>query len=397
VLKLIKSNRRNKLKIFKIVLLILLLTVVHAKNAKWQKLKPLNTYKGNAYNLKENVAYMEIRGYKTKKSKKASETLALYKKPLKSYPDDMISKFRALTPKYSTKADIGSNGNAFFIDTEGKIFQMDMKKDIVSLLGTINTPAEVQLVLSLNYEDYGRYVRKTSKGYQVKSIDQLKGCTSLKRVVFVDKLGNYSSDYKYTLLRKGCKKRKHTQFIKSKKMNYSSYTNIALDDNGNLYLVGYGSTHKNEFHVLEKYTNKGKRVWSRKLKGYTSNLVVENGLVYVFDDKKLKVTYRLNGKKKSSGKVDAVSVEEKNIGNKKYFPEGLPDKKELTDFYLLDYVKDKRGNIYIVGSEVFYPSGSPDDIPTGECGNVESVEGALVAKLDSKGKTVWAKVVDRND
>ena len=62
-----------------------------------------------------------------------------------------------------------------------------------------------------------------------------------------------------------------------------------------------------------------------------------------------------------------------------------------------DYVKDKKGNIYIVGSEVFYPSGSPDEVPDGECGNVEEVLGAVVAKLDSKGKTVWAKVIDRND
>ena len=76
---------------------------------------------------------------------------------------------------------------------------------------------------------------------------------------------------------------------------------------------------------------------------------------------------------------------------------GIPNKKEAIDFYLSDYVKDKEGNIYIVGSEVFYPSGSPDEIPDGECGNVEQVLGALVAKLDGKGKTVWVKVIDRND
>jgi len=51
----------------------------------------------------------------------------------------------------------------------------------------------------------------------------------------------------------------------------------------------------------------------------------------------------------------------------------------------------------VVGSEVFYPSGSPDEVPSGQCGMVEQVHGALIAKLNSKGKTVWAKVIDRND
>lgn len=86
-----------------------------------------------------------------------------------------------------------------------------------------------------------------------------------------------------------------------------------------------------------------------------------------------------------------------DVINAKYFPEGLPNKKEATDFYLSDYAKDNKGNIYIVGSEVFYPSGSPDEVPSGQCGNVEQVFGALIAKLNSKGKTVWAKVIDRND
>jgi len=384
----------KEMKIFKIVLLGLVMISVNAQGAKWQKLEPFKAYAGNAYNLKKNVAYMEIRGYSTEKSKKASETLALYRKPLQSYPKNMIAKFRALTPKYSKNADLGYR-NAFFIDTEGKMFQMDMKKDIISLLGKIDTPAEVQLILWLNYEDNGRYFKKTSKGYQIKSIKKLKGCTSLKRVAIVDKSGDYYSSDTYTLLRKGCQKRKHTQFIKNKKVNYSSYTNIALDDKGYLYVLG----NLSRFHTLEKYTNKGKRVWSRKLKGYTytRNLVVENGLVYVFDNKKLKVTYRLNGKKISSKKLAAVSPEEKHTPEKKYFPEGLPNKKELIDFYLNDYVKDKKGNIYIVGTEMSYLYGSPDDIPAGECGNVESVQGALVAKLDSEGKTIWAKVIDRDD
>ena len=46
------------------------MTGVHAKGAKWQKLKAIDTYSASAYHLKENVAYMEIRWYATKKGKK---------------------------------------------------------------------------------------------------------------------------------------------------------------------------------------------------------------------------------------------------------------------------------------------------------------------------------------
>ena len=61
-------------------LLGLLIISVYAQGAKWKKIKPLKAYPGSAYNLKENVAYMEIRRYPTRKSKKASETWALYRR-----------------------------------------------------------------------------------------------------------------------------------------------------------------------------------------------------------------------------------------------------------------------------------------------------------------------------
>jgi len=192
------------MKIFKIVLLVLLLTGIHAKAAKWKKLKPLDAYKGTAYNLKENVAYMEIRWYASKKSKKVNKTLVLYRKSLKSYPADVIAKFEALRPKYSTKADIGAAGNAFFIDVNGKMFQMDMRRDVVSLLDKIDTPAEVQLILNFGHEEYGKFYKKTAKGYKVKTSEPLGGCTSISRVQRIDKAGNFSNDRaSSTLLRKG--------------------------------------------------------------------------------------------------------------------------------------------------------------------------------------------------
>ncbi len=390
------------MKIFKIVLSVLLLTGVQAKAAKWQKLKSIDTYPGSAYHLKENVAYMEIRWYATKKGKKITKTLKLYKKPLESYPKETISKFRSLKPKYSNDADIGWTGNAFFIDTKGKMFQMDMRKDIISLLGKIDRPAEVELILYLSHERGKHYFKKTSKGYKIKTVEKLKGCISMVGQGMVSRSGKYTYEFRYNLQRKGCKKRKHTKFVHNKKVNYQSYNKIVLDDKGNLYVLGNVKKSKlsdeyNSFYVLEKYNGGGKRVWSKKLKAdELDGLSVNGGSVYVLNNKKSKAVFSLNGKKKSFKNINTVKADN-DVINAKYFPEGLPNKKEATDFYLSDYAKDNKGNIYIVGSEVFYPSGSPDEVPSGQCGNVEQVFGALIAKLNSKGKTVWAKVIDRND
>ncbi len=400
--------------IFKMVLLLLMISGLQARNGKWQKLEPLKSYPGSAYNLKENVAYMEIRRYSTKKSKNASETLALYRKPLKSYSEDIIAKFKALTPKYLKNADLGSYGNAFFIDTKGKMFQMDMKKDIISLLGEIDTLAEVQLVLWLNHEKYGKYYKKIVKGYTVKTSEPLAECTSLSRVVQIEKSGKYIYTSSSTLLRKGCKKRKHTQFVSNKKINYEYYSAIAMDSKGNLYVIGEVGKNKDfdssRFSVLEKYSGKGKKLWSRKLKDYAANVAVSGKYVYIFTDDKLQVKYTLDGKKKSSVNATEATIDKKRnisiFGKKiekkilkqgKYLPEGLPNKKEILDAHIADYVMDRRNNVYVVGSEVFYPSGSPDEVPNGECGNTEQIHGALIAKLDSKGETVWAKVIDRDE
>ena len=156
------------MQISKILLWMVLITEMYSKSDTWQELKPLDIYSSSAYNLKENVAYIEIRWYATKKGKKVIKTLKLYRKPLESYLSDIISKFRSLKPKYSDKADIEWTGNVFLIDTKGKMFQMDMRKDIIGLLGKIYRPAEVEHILYLNNEEGRHYFKKTSKGYKIK-------------------------------------------------------------------------------------------------------------------------------------------------------------------------------------------------------------------------------------
>lgn len=392
------------MKIVKIVLLGLIMMGTCAEGAKWQKLKALDNYKGSAYHLKDNVAYMEIRWYATRKGKKVTKTLKLYRKPLESYPKETISKFRSLKPKYSNNADIGWLGNAFFIDTEGKMYQMDMRKDIISLLGKIDKLAEVELILYLNHAEGRHYFRKTSKGYKIKTVEKLKGCTSMVGQGMLDRSGKYTQ-FRDNIQRKGCKKRKHTKFIHNKKVNYQSYNKIVLDDKGNLYVLGAVKKRKliddyEIFYVLEKYNGGGKRVWSKKLKTEDANGLSFSGKsIYIYNNKKPIALFSLNGKRGHLKNKNIVKIDDNaiDISTIKYSPEGLPNKKEAIDFSLRDYTKDTRGNIYIVGSEAFYPSGSPDDIPDGQCGNVEEVLGALVAKLNSRGKTVWAKVIDRNE
>jgi len=385
--------------IFKIILLALLLTTIQAKSSKWQRLQAIDVYSGSDYNLKESVSYMEIRWYGDKKGKKITKVLKLYREPLESYPKKIISKFRSLKPKYSNSADIGWSGNAFFIDKKGKMFQMDMKKDIISLLGKIDRAAEVELVLYLNHLEGRHYYKKVSKGYKIKSIEKLKGCTSSINQGLVEKSGRYTLAAEYTLQREGCAKRVHTKFINNKRVNYESYNKIVLDDKANIYLLGKAKRSHNEYetiYLLERYNSSGDRVWSRRVKAdYLNRLYIVGKSIYLLKNRKPIALFSLNGKKKHLKNIDIAKRDDSTI-DAKYSPEGLPNKREALGFYLRDYAKDKKGNIYIVGSEVFYPSGGPDDVPDGECGNVEEVMGALVAKLNSRGKTIWARVIDRD-
>jgi len=166
------------MQILKTILLVSLFLTIESEAGKWQKLKPLSSYGGESYRLNDNVIYMQIRGYGEKKSSKANEILTLSKEPKQSYPHSVMEKFKNLKPKYSSRADITTMGygNAFFIDRDGKMFQMDMRENIISLLGEIDRPAELQLLLRLGHYEEGEYYRKSSKGYEVKISYPIKGC-----------------------------------------------------------------------------------------------------------------------------------------------------------------------------------------------------------------------------
>ena len=192
--------------IFKIVLLILLITGLHAKGAKWQKLKSLEAYSASAYTLKEGVEYLEIRSYysgsedKGYNIKKYETLVSLERTPLKSFSPKMLQKFKALSPNLSKQTNMKKSSfclmsgcisrisNGFMIDSHGKMWRMNTVNDVIGMLGEIDTPAEAKLVLWLNDKNRGtsdenhkdKY-RKTSKEYTViseydNSIDNFGEC-----------------------------------------------------------------------------------------------------------------------------------------------------------------------------------------------------------------------------
>ena len=381
------------MKIFKTVLATILLTIVYAKDINWHKLKSLKAYSPKSYNLKRNIEYMEIRGYINKKNHKVYDVISMYKKPLENYPKDVIKKFKALKPTYSDKSNIRLSGNAFFIDSNGKMFQMDMREDIISLLENIDRLSEVQLILWLNYQDDGKYYKKVSNGYKIKISKVLNKCSRLNRFAKVDKKGNYSEQDNSNLVRRGCKKRKNTKFITNKRLNYEDYHLIAIDNQNNIYVVA--NLKNNNIEMLDKYNSSGRRIWSRKLRGVNSEkMAIIDNFIYIVNYNKSTIKYSLNGKKQIYKKSNKIKIDNDIPKKKSYKIDGLPNTKEFVDIILDDYVVDNKGNIYITGMEIFYIGGMPE--MNLECGNVEMITGAVIAKLDSSGKTIWIRVIDRD-
>ncbi len=166
------------MQIFKIVLLTLLVTGLHAKDAKWQKLKALYKYQTSAFHLKDFISVMEIRCYSTydnyKKYNKPTIKMKFYKTPLKLLDSKLVKRFQNSAPNLSKSGNIHRTSkssveisNAFIIDNSGSILKMNEIVDVIGFMGEIDTPAEAQLILWLHNKREGTKYRKTSKGYEV--------------------------------------------------------------------------------------------------------------------------------------------------------------------------------------------------------------------------------------
>ncbi len=179
---------------FKVLLLVFLLTGVEAKSVKWYKLKALKEYPSSAYSLKEGIEYLEIRSYYRGVGERGYNTsdyttlLSIHRKSLLSFDSKIVKRFKSSQPNLSKDTDIKKSsmclmsgcvsriGNAFVIDSKGRVLRMNQVEDIIAMLGEIDTPAEAKVVLWLNEkyrditdENYKDKYRKTTKGYVVLS------------------------------------------------------------------------------------------------------------------------------------------------------------------------------------------------------------------------------------
>ena len=164
------------MKIFTFILLTLLLIEVQAKDSKWQNLIALKEYPPSAYTLKSDVACLEIRRYiveenTNKRVKQAPWIVLSIISP--SVSRRTLKHFKKIKPNLSLSSDIRKDElhntitNAMVLNRDKKMMRMYEIVDVISFLGEIDTPAEVQLVLWLYGYDGFKY-RKTSEGYAVK-------------------------------------------------------------------------------------------------------------------------------------------------------------------------------------------------------------------------------------
>jgi len=128
-------------------------------------LKPLGKYKSTEFNLKDGVDYLEIRMYsgddKRIHTNKYSTQIVAFSKHLATLDTNLVRQFKSIEPNLNG-ADIRKStmclmmgcvsrvGNGFAIENGIKAVRMNETKDIVEYLGTIDTPAELKLVLWLN-------------------------------------------------------------------------------------------------------------------------------------------------------------------------------------------------------------------------------------------------------
>jgi hypothetical protein len=215
--------------VLKIILLALVLSSVYVNAAKWIELKSLNAYQSSEYHLKNGVDYLEVREYIWQSPHKVDKNsyrvvISAYKTPLKSFKSKKVKKFKALAPNFTKEANIReighclmsgctfSRSNGFMIDKDGKMWRMNEVSDVIKYLGTIDTPAELKLVLWLNSEahDKDKYW-KTSNGYTViseydNSIDNFGECGHFVYRLKINKKGEITEKklLKKTASKHGC-------------------------------------------------------------------------------------------------------------------------------------------------------------------------------------------------
>ena len=390
------------MKIFKIVLLVFVMTGLYAKEMKWHASETVQMYafdQSRVFNLKDHVKYLKIQWEENGKN----EYMTIKRVTLDSFDAGTVKQFRNLKPKYSAKANLKNKGNAFFIDDKGKMWQMDMIEDVISLLGDIDTPAEAQLVLWLHQNRNAKVYSKISNGYKM-LVEVYKGGKCHLDEVLVSKKGKLTSKRS----KRKCQKIAKKQKIKNRYIKYIQFTDIVIDKKENIYLLGRATDTRSDnadVVTLDKYNRNGKKIWQRIIRdSYTAlaeNLALDSKYIYLIKDTDtdLILQYSKEGKLISEKVYDGNNkknfeaiVKHSNTNKLKKAP--YYRDKNNNEIYFAKQVRSKNGNTYAVGEEIETIPQDPENIPVGGCGMSDTLHGALIVKFDQRGDQVWSKLID---
>jgi len=386
------------MQIFQIILLITVITGLHAKEMNWTKYEPKEFYYSSDYKLKENVAYMKIVWKKDGKNK----YIHIKGRSTNSFGNKVKKQFKSVKPIYSPKANLKNKGNAFFIDTKGKIWQMDMIEDVVGLLGDIDMPMEAQLVAWLYLDRSAIEYSKMENGYKL-HVEVYKGKKCSLDEVLVSTKGVFS----LKKLKRGCQKIAKKKMVKNRYIKYERFTDMVIDKKENIYLLGSAIDVRSdnaEVVTIDKYNRKGKQMWHNVIRSgysaYAENLALDSDSLYFLDNSSgdsFIIQYTKGGKFVSSKAYDG--------DNKKHFDEihrlsnkntldNVPYYRNLSghEIQFVKQVLSRNGNIYAIGIETIHHE--PKNVLPEECGVGDPENGALIVKFDKRGDQVWSKVID---
>jgi hypothetical protein len=196
--------------------------LIENSDGEWHNLKELKAYDLRDFNLRDDVSYLEIRLY-TKRAKeeefdrKYNVKVAMGTMPLSSFDARLVRKFKRVKPNLSNETNIKRVGfclmlgcthilgNGFMINKDKKIWTMNMREDIVQMIGQVDTPAEVRLVLWLHDKNLASYdkdeyqYKKVSDGYEIlhkytNTLSNIGECGHFTYEMFVTKDGKVSKN-----------------------------------------------------------------------------------------------------------------------------------------------------------------------------------------------------------
>jgi len=165
---------------------------VSVKKDESTKLKKLTEYNVSAFKLTKDVSYFEIQSYDTFGAKNNLRFLpSLGVGRTKVFFDK--SAYQSLTKKEKNKVNIASPvlpksdhfgawiappmtrnsgtivsiSNLHYLDKKSNLHTVSNTSGVMDLLGTIDTPAEIQLVLWMNKEKHAKSYKKVDNTYEI--------------------------------------------------------------------------------------------------------------------------------------------------------------------------------------------------------------------------------------